>query len=40
MTFGTLLRAQALGDYEALVAAGRRVVRIKLNSVKDLEKLL
>jgi transaldolase/glucose-6-phosphate isomerase len=40
MTFGTLLRAQALGDYEALVAAGRRALRIKLNSVNDLKKLL
>jgi transaldolase / glucose-6-phosphate isomerase len=40
MTFGTLLRAQALGDYEALVAAGRRVVRVKLNKVEDLKKLL
>jgi transaldolase/glucose-6-phosphate isomerase len=39
MTFGTLLRAQALGDYEALVAAGRRVVRVKLNKVEDLKKL-
>jgi len=39
MTFGTLLRAQALGDYEALVAAGRRVIRIKLNQVDDLQKL-
>jgi transaldolase/glucose-6-phosphate isomerase len=40
MTFGTLLRAQALGDYEALVAAGRRVVRIKLDNVEDLKKLV
>ena len=40
MTFGTLLRAQALGDYEALVAAGRRVVRIKLDTIDDLKKLL
>ena len=39
LSFGTLLRAQALGDYEALKAAGRRVLRVKLNSVKDLEKL-
>jgi transaldolase/glucose-6-phosphate isomerase len=39
MTFGTLLRAQALGDYEALVAAGRRTIRIKLNSVNELGKL-
>jgi transaldolase/glucose-6-phosphate isomerase len=40
MTFGTLIRAQALGDYEALVAAGRRVLRVKLDSVEDLKKLL
>jgi transaldolase/glucose-6-phosphate isomerase len=40
MTFGTLLRAQALGDYEALVAAGRRALRVKLKSVEDLKKLV
>ena len=40
MTFGTLLRAQALGDYEALIAAGRRAIRIKLNKVEDLKNLL
>ncbi len=40
MTFGTLLRAQALGDYEALIAAGRRTIRIKLNKVEDLKNLL
>jgi transaldolase/glucose-6-phosphate isomerase len=40
MTFGTLLRAQALGDYEALVAAGRKALRVKLNSVEDLKKLM
>ncbi len=31
MTFGTLIRAQALGDYEALIAAGRKALRVKLN---------
>ncbi len=40
MTFGTLIRAQALGDYEALVAAGRKVLRVKLKSVDDLKKLV
>jgi transaldolase/glucose-6-phosphate isomerase len=40
MTFGTLLRAQALGDYEALVAAGRRTIRIELNKLEDLRNLL
>ncbi len=40
MTFGTLIRAQALGDYEALVAAGRRTIRVLLSSPADLSKLL
>ena len=40
MTFGTLIRAQALGDYEALVAAGRRTLRVLLSSPADLSKLL
>jgi hypothetical protein len=36
MTFGTLIRAQALGDYEALVARGRRVLRVLLSKPDDL----
>ena len=40
MTFGTLIRAQALGDYEALVAAGRRTTRVLLSSPADLSNLL
>ncbi|MBP8165061.1 MAG: hypothetical protein KAX86_06440, partial [Anaerolineales bacterium] len=40
MTFGTLIRAQALGDYEALVAAGRRTLRVLLSSPADLSKLV
>ena len=40
LSFGALIRAQALGDYEALKAAGRRVLRVKLDSVKNLEKLV
>ena len=40
MTFGTLIRAQALGDYEALVAAGRRTLRVLLLSPADLPKLV
>jgi transaldolase/glucose-6-phosphate isomerase len=40
LTFGTLIRAQALGDYEALVAAGRRVLRVKLDNVEDLKNLM
>lgn len=37
LTFGTLIRAQALGDYEALLAAGRKAIRIKLAKPEDLE---
>ncbi|HLA86851.1 MAG TPA: hypothetical protein VJL10_02405, partial [Anaerolineales bacterium] len=40
LTFGTLLRAQALGDYEALFAAGRRVLRVKLDKVDDLRSII
>ncbi len=40
LTFGTLLRAQALGDYEALKAAGRKVLRIRFSSLSDLSKLV
>jgi len=40
VTFGTLIRAQALGDYEALKTAGRRAVRIHLPSRNDVEKLV
>jgi len=43
MTFGTLQRAQALGDYEALVARGRPILRVHLPAVgmvKDLAKVL
>lgn len=40
MTFGTLIRAQALGDYEALIAAGRRVLRIRLSQLEELQNLL
>lgn len=39
LTFGTLLRAQALGDYEALKAAGRKVLRIRLSTPSELAKL-
>jgi transaldolase/glucose-6-phosphate isomerase len=34
-SFGTLIRAQALGDIEALVAKGRRVVRLHLTNTED-----
>jgi transaldolase / glucose-6-phosphate isomerase len=40
LTFGALLRAQALGDYEALIAAGRKVLRVRLDNLEDLKKLL
>ena len=36
LTFGTLIRAQALGDYEALIAARRKAIRIHLASNEDL----
>ena len=39
MSFGTLQRAQALGDYEALEASGRRVMRIHLSRPDDVIKI-
>ncbi len=39
LTFGTLIRAQALGDYEALIEAGRKVLRIHLSDPSDLEQV-
>jgi transaldolase/glucose-6-phosphate isomerase len=40
MSFGTLERCQALGDYEALAARGRRILRLHLNSPDLLVDLL
>ena len=40
LTFGTLIRAQALGDYEALIEVKRKVLRVHLPSVKDISILL
>jgi transaldolase / glucose-6-phosphate isomerase len=40
LTFGTLIRAQALGDYEALIEAGRKVLRVHLPGVQDVQKLV
>lgn len=40
LTFGTLIRAQALGDYEALKAAGRKALRIRLSKPDDIKGLL
>jgi hypothetical protein len=40
LTFGTLIRAQALGDYEALIEARRKVMRVHLSSVEDVAKVV
>lgn len=40
MSFGMLERAQALGDYEALAARGRRILRLNLPSSKDIKMLV
>jgi transaldolase/glucose-6-phosphate isomerase len=40
LTFGTLIRAQALGDYEALIKAGRKVLRVHLPSVPEISLLV
>ena len=40
LTFGTLIRAQALGDYEALIEAKRKVLRVHLPAVKDMALLV
>jgi transaldolase/glucose-6-phosphate isomerase len=40
LTFGTLLRAQALGDYEALKATGRRALRVKLSDLNQVSQLV
>ncbi|MCX6037067.1 MAG: hypothetical protein NTW99_04090, partial [Chloroflexi bacterium] len=40
MSFGTLERAQALGDYEALAARGRRILRLNLPSPKAVRLLV
>ncbi len=40
MTFGALERAQALGDYEALAARSRRILRIHLQKGAALKDLL
>ncbi|MFH1184266.1 MAG: bifunctional transaldolase/phosoglucose isomerase [Chloroflexota bacterium] len=39
MSFGTLIRAQALGDYETLVSRDRRVLRVHLSRPDDLAQL-
>jgi transaldolase/glucose-6-phosphate isomerase len=40
LTFGTLIRAQALGDYEALIEAKHKVIRIHLPSGDDVKGLV
>ena len=40
LTFGTLIRAQALGDYEALIEAKRKVIRIHLPSAGEISELV
>jgi len=40
LTFGTLIRAQALGDYEALIDADKKVLRIHLSSNRDVQKII
>jgi transaldolase/glucose-6-phosphate isomerase len=40
MSFGILERAQAIGDYEALAARGRRILRLNLPSSKDIKMLV
>jgi len=40
LKFGTLVRALALGDYEALIEAKRKVIRVHLPSVDDLKRLV
>jgi transaldolase / glucose-6-phosphate isomerase len=40
MSFGTLEQAQALGDYEALAARGRRILRLNLSTPKNVQLLV
>jgi transaldolase/glucose-6-phosphate isomerase len=39
LSFGVLERAQALGDFEALVSRGRRIIRIHFPSMEKLKEL-
>lgn len=40
LTFGTLIRAQALGDTEALIEAGRKVLRIHLPAASYMDVIV
>jgi transaldolase/glucose-6-phosphate isomerase len=39
LTFGTLIRAQALGDYEALIEAKKKVLRVHFPNTKAIAEL-
>ncbi|HET6595058.1 MAG TPA: bifunctional transaldolase/phosoglucose isomerase [Anaerolineales bacterium] len=40
LSFGTLIRAQALGDYEALIEAGRKALRVHLSGAQEMQMLV
>lgn len=40
LTFGTLIRAQALGDYEALIDAKKKVLRVHLPNIQAVEQIV
>jgi transaldolase/glucose-6-phosphate isomerase len=40
LTFGTLIRAQALGDFDALIEAKRKAIRIHLPNVQAVEQIV
>jgi transaldolase/glucose-6-phosphate isomerase len=40
ISFGILERAQSLGDYQALLARGRRIMRVNYPTRKDISTLL
>ena len=40
LTFGTLVRAQALGDYEALIEAKRKAIRVQLPNLDAINSLI
>lgn len=40
LSFGALIRGQALGDFEALEGRGRRALRIHLSSIQDIGRVI
>jgi len=40
LTFGTLEKAQALGDFEALAARDKRILRVHLQRLDQLDELI